>query len=174
MQGADQSPVIVGNIGAPHGVQGWVRINSYTDPLENIFSYPLLMQAGHHAEWQPLEIETYSPHGNGFIAKLANVTDRDQAALLTNAKLAVMRDDFPDLEDNEHYWADIIGLAVENQDGIALGKVADFFDTGANEVMVVRDTTSGKEHLIPYIPEMYILEVDIPAGKMRVEWDPEL
>lgn len=173
MQVAEQGPVIVGNIGAPHGVRGWVKINSYTEPKDNLFGYSLLIEVGHD-NWQPLEIETFSPHGNGFVAKLAHISDRDQAALITNSKLAVERADLPELEDDEHYWADIMGLAVVNQDNVQLGKVVDFFATGANDVVVVRDEEKGKEHLIPYVPEMFILDVDVPAGLMRVQWDPEL
>ena len=79
----------------------------------------------------------------------------------------------PDL-DGEFYWADIIGLTVYNHDNVVLGKVVDFFSAGigANDVLVVSDEV--KDHLIPYVPEMYILNVDLAAGQMQVRWDLEL
>ena len=169
---SNAEPVIVGCIGAPHGVRGWVRINSFTDPMDNLFNYQLLLETSNN-NWQPVAVEQVQPHGKSFIAKLVKVDDRDQAALITNAKLAVKRDALPDL-DGEFYWADIIGLTVYNHDNVVLGKVVDFFSAGigANDVLVVSDEV--KDHLIPYVPEMYILNVDLAAGQMQVRWDLEL
>jgi len=161
--------VVVGSIGAPHGVRGWVRINSFTDPSDNLFTYPLLLEDGNN--WKPITIEKVQPHGTCFVAKLAKIDDRDQAALITNAKIAVKREDLPALDDDEYYWNDIIGLTVYNQDEVNLGQVADFFATGANDVMVVRG--EGGEHLIPYVPEMFILEVNLESKQMKVRWDLE-
>jgi 16S rRNA processing protein RimM len=167
-------PVIVGNIGAPYGVRGWVKINSFTEPSDNLFTYPLLIDTG-RGNWQPVDIEQVKAHVGGFVAKLANVDDRDQAVLITNARLAVQRADMPDLDDKQHYWTDIMGLTVYNQDNVLLGNVVDFFATGANDVMVVRgDGDKAQEHLIPYVPEMYVLDVDLSAGQLKVRWDLEL
>jgi 16S rRNA processing protein RimM len=160
----------VGNIGAPNGVRGWVRINSFTEPADNLFTYPLLM--AHGQEWRPIEIEEVQARGGGFIAKIVGVDDRDQAALITNLKLAVQRADLPELQD-ENYWSDVMGLKVYNADQVLLGVVTDIFETGANAVLVVKNEETGKEHLIPYVPEMYVQAVDIDAGTMRVNWDPE-
>jgi 16S rRNA processing protein RimM len=165
-------PIIVGSIGAPHGIRGWVRINSFTEPSDNLFNYKLLMQSSHDT-WQHIEIEQVKPNGEIFIAKLKDVTDRDQAALITNAKLAVERDQLPDLDADQNYWADVLGLKVVNEIGIQLGIIVDIFETGANDVLVVKDEINNKEHLIPYVPEMFVLEVDLPAGTMLVRWDAE-
>lgn len=166
----DSEPVIVGSIGAPHGVRGWVRINSFTEPSDNIFTYPLLLEAGD--TWKPVEVEQVQLRNGGFTAKLVGIEDRDQAALITNVKLAVLRESMPELVD-ENYWSDVMGLTVYNEDQICLGKIVDIFETGANDVVVVKDETTGKEHLIPYVPEMYVLSVDLAAGTMQVRWDPE-
>jgi 16S rRNA processing protein RimM len=170
---SNKEPVIVGSIGAPHGVRGWVRINSFTDPIDRLFDYQLLLETNNKA-WQPLVIEKVQPHGKIFIAKLLKIDDRDQAALITNAKLAVPREQLPDL-DGEYYWADILGLTVYNHDNVVLGKAVDFFATGAgaNDVLVVRNEDDDKEFLIPYVPEMYVLDVDLAQGQMRVCWDLE-
>lgn len=110
--------------------------------------------------------------GGTFIAKLAHIADRDQAALITNAKLAVQRADLPDLED-ETYWTDMMGLSVYNQDQVLLGVVTDIFATGANDVLVVTDAQTGKEHLIPCVLEDFVLSVDLDAKRIQVQWDPE-
>jgi len=162
--------VVVGSIGAPHGVRGWVRVNSFTEPADNLFSYQLLLEAGND-NWQPIKVEKMQPHGNVFVAKLANVDDRDQAALITNAKIAVQREDLPELANDEFYWNDLMGLTVYNQDDIKLGQVVDFFATGANDVIVVRGESG--EHLIPYVPEMFILDVNLETKQIKVLWDLE-
>lgn len=162
--------VVVGKIGAPYGVRGWVKIHSFTEPLSNLFAYPLLLET-HKEGWQPIEIEQYKEHGDGYIAKFVDVEDRDQAALITNAQLAVYRESLPELEPEQYYFADLFGLKVYNQDHIELGLVVDFFATGANDVMLVQGAK--KEYLIPFVLDMYILEIDLTAKIMRVDWDAE-
>lgn len=164
--------VVVGKVGAPYGVRGWVKVHSFTEPGENLFSYPLLLEVSQQHGWQALKIEEYKPHKEGFVAKFANVQDRDQAALVTNTKLGVAREDFPELESGEFYWADLLGLMVYNQDNVKLGEIVDFFATGANDVMVVQD--GKKEHLIPYALDLFVLQIDLEQKKMLVDWDPEL
>lgn len=161
--------VVVGKIGAPYGVRGWVKVHSYTDPIDNLFGYSLLLESP-KGNWQPIKVEQFKAHGDGFVAKLAMIDDRDQAALITNAQIAVMRDALPELEEDEHYWADLHGLAVYNQEDVHLGLVVDVFATGANDVIVVQGT---KEYLIPYALGSFVLEVDLEQKIMRVDWDAE-
>lgn len=161
--------VVVGKIGAPFGVRGWVKIHSHTEPVDNIFKYQLLMQAPLNA-WRPIAIEQYKMHGDGFVAKFSTIDDRDQAALITNLELAVDRNDLPELADKQYYLNDLLGLKVYNQADIELGEVIEFFATGANEVMVVRGT---KEYLIPFVLDDYIVSIDVSAKIMRVDWDAE-
>lgn len=163
--------VVVGKIGAPYGVRGWVKIHSFTEPSDNLFGYPLLLQE-HSISWRALEIEEFKVHGDGFVAKLVGVEDRDQAALITNTEIAVLRENLPELDNEEFYWADLIGLTVFNQDNIELGKIEDYFETGANDVIVVQG--ENRSHLIPFVPDMYVLDIDLSAKQMRVQWDPEI
>lgn len=164
--------VVVGKIGAPNGVKGWFKVHSFTNPPANLFTYPLLIET-HKEGWRSVEFEAFREHGDGFVAKLAEINDRDQAALITNAQLGVTREDLPeiDTEEGEFYWADLLGLTVYNQDDIELGQLADIMVTGANDVMVVQGKK--KQHLIPLVLEIYILDVDLEAKRMRVHWDPE-
>ncbi|HSX20882.1 MAG TPA: ribosome maturation factor RimM [Gammaproteobacteria bacterium] len=162
--------VVVGKIGAPYGVRGWVKIFSFTEPLTNLFTYKLLLQAP--KELQAIAIEEFRAHGEGFVAKLVDIDDRDQAALLTNLQLVVDREDLPELETEQYYFADLIGLTVFNQDKIELGEVVEFFATGANDVMVVQ-SAKNKQYLIPFVLDEYIIAIDLPAKRMQVEWDAE-
>lgn len=163
--------VVVGKIGAPFGVRGWVKVHSFTEPTDNLFGYPLLMQ-GHANTWRAIEVEEFKVHGDGFVARLSGVEDRDQAALITNAELAVLRENLPVLDEEEFYWNDLIGLTVYNQDNLELGQVKDFFETGANNVIVVQGEKV--EHLIPFVPEMFVLDINLSTKQMHVQWDPEI
>ena len=70
----------------------------------------------------------------------------------------------------EYYWADLVGLRVETVDGVELGRIEQLFETGSNDVIVVQ---GDRERLVPYIWEQVVREVDLEAGVMRVDWDPE-
>lgn len=162
--------VVVGKIGAPYGVKGWVKVHSFTEPLANLFTYPLLIESRKEG-WKSVKIEAFKEHGDGFVAKLVEVEDRDQAALITNAQLGVTRENLPELDEEQFYLNDLIGLTVFNQDDVELGQVLDFIATGANDVMVVQGKK--KQHLVPFVLEMYILDIDLDTKRMRVDWDPE-
>ena len=164
------STVVMGSIGAPYGVQGWVKINSFADPKENIFDYPWALQKA--GAWQPVQVEQFRAHAGGYVAKLADIADRDQAALITNCKIGVAREELPDLAADQYYWNDLIGLRVCNQDDVELGEVVEIFATGANDVLVIRG--QDKDHLVPLVFDDYVLQVDLDALQMRVQWDPEI
>lgn len=166
--------IVVGKIGAPYGVRGWVKIHSFTEPLDNLFTYPLLIAAPKDT-WRAIKIDEYKMHGDGYVAKLSGIDDRDQAALITNLHLAMNREDLPELDTDQYYFNDLLGLQVYNQANIELGQVVDFFATGANDVMVVQGTVGNgkKEYLIPFVLDMYITSIDLPNKKMQVDWDAE-
>ncbi len=161
--------IVVGKIGAPYGVRGWVKLHSFTEPAENLFSYPLLLST--KGGWQTIKIEQFKAHADTFVAKVVGIEDRDQAALLTNAEVAVQRADLPSPESGEYYWADLIGLNVYNQDNVCLGQVVDFFATGANDVIVIRGEHG--EHLLPYVLDEFIVSIDLDKQRMDVHWELE-
>jgi len=166
----DPSMVELGRIGAPHGVKGWVRVHSFTDPADNILNYRQwhVYLRGHCKIIEVLEIQPQRQH---YIARLKGYEDRDSAASLTNAEFAVPRTELPPLSSGEYYWMDLIGMTVINETGETLGVIERLFETGSNDVLVVKGET--REHYIPYIPEDYVLEVNLESRIMRVSWDPE-
>ncbi len=85
--------------------------------------------------------------------------------------IAIYRDQLPPLPDGEFYWCDLIGLDVINRAGVALGKVIEVQETGANDVLVVQQ---GQQNiLIPFVIGAVVQEVDMEQGHMQVDWDPE-
>lgn len=160
--------VVMGSIGAPYGVQGWVKINSFAEPKENLFHYS--WQVERSGEWQMVEVQQYRAHAGGFVAKLVQIADRDQAALFTNCKIGVQREELPELTADQYYWADLVGMQVFTHANVILGTVVDILETGANDVLVIEGE---KEHLVPLVIGDYVKEVDLDAKRMIVEWDPE-
>lgn len=170
--------VTVGRIGAVHGVQGWVRIQSWTAPPEQIFQYQpwwLRLPEGD----RPVEVAASSVQGKRLVALLAGVNDREQAQNYAQVEIAVEAALFPSLEEGEYYWYQLEGLRVISEhEGkrSVLGCVDRLMETGANDVLVVRggrESIDNRERLIPWLPEQTIKHVDLAAGEILVDWDPD-
>ncbi len=174
--------VIMGRIVAPYGIFGWVKILPDTEAIDGLFDYDTWW-VGKDNAWQEYEIETAKVHNNVLVAKLVGVDDRDEALRCKGKQVAVPRDQLPKAGEDEYYWSDLIGLSVKNKQGIEFGKITDVFETGSNDVFVVNQDSikiesaplalnKPSERLIPFIANV-VLEVDIVARTMLVDWDAE-
>jgi 16S rRNA processing protein RimM len=162
--------VVLGHITGLHGVNGWVKVFSDTSPRDNILSYSpwLIRQPG--KEWQAITVTLGRKQGKGIVAHLQGYDDRDTARLLMGFEIAVYRNQLASLEHDEYYWADLQGLTVKTLAGQTLGIVDHLFATGANDVVVV---TGERERLIPFLQGRTIMNIDLRAGIMQVDWDPD-
>lgn len=158
----------MGRIVAPYGIRGWVKIQPFTRQPQGLLDYPE-WQVGREGQWQTRIVEIAKPHGNMVTAKLQGIDDRDQAAVLQGMQIAVSRDDFPEPGSGEYYWADLVGLEVVNEAGVALGRVTEVFETGANDVLMV---AGERERLLPFIGPV-IRQVDVAGGRITVDWDAD-
>lgn len=158
---------MLGRISGLFGVNGWVKVFSYTQPREAILDYDqwYLQQDG---AWQAAAVAEGKRHGKSVIARLAGLDDRDQAAKVVGLEIAIERDELPGAEDGTYYWADLEGMLVVHRDGRELGRVAYLLETGANDVLV---TEGERERLIPFIAEEVILDVDFDKGVISVDWE---
>ena len=166
---AESEYLVVGRVAGVYGLQGWVKIMSYTRPRESILSYTTwyIRQDKH---WIDMCLQTGRQQGKGLVACLQDVNDRESARALINADIAIVRKQLPELPDDEYYWCDLIGLSVKNQVGTSLGKVVEIYETGANDVLVIK----GEERiLIPLLMGNYVLGVDLELGQILVDWQPE-
>jgi 16S rRNA processing protein RimM len=158
---------VLGYVAAAHGINGWVRIHSLTEPREAIFEYqPWLLGDS----LQEVRVRQGQIHGKRLIALLQDTDDREQADALVHRRIAVYRDQLPELPADEYYWTDLLGLSVRLEDGRELGVIENMLATGANDVMVVRGE---RERLIPFVPGHYVKRVDLDARTVIVDWDPE-
>lgn len=161
--------VLMGRIVGVFGVDGWVKLESYTDPRPAIGRYRpwLLSLRDTEREIAPLACRA---QGKTVIARLPGVEDRDAAEALIGAEIHVPRSALPRPAPGEYYWTDLEGLAVVAVDGTPLGHVSHLFATGANDVLVVRGE---RERLIPFVLDAVVRRVDLDAGRIEVDWDPD-
>lgn len=161
----DDRVVTLGKIAGTFGVQGWVKVQSFTDPIENIFEYDnwRILQRG---EWSPIEIEDGRVTAKGVLAKLVGIDTPEDARLYVGAELGVPRSEMPQTAPGEYYWSDLEGLEARGTNGEVLGRIDHFRSTPAGDVVVVR---GGREHWIPFVKER-ILKVDLDAGYVALDW----
>jgi len=157
---------VVGRIGGPYGVKGWVHVVSYTDPASNLLEYrPWHIRR--RGRWESTELVAVKAHGDAFVAALAGIRDRDEAADYRGAEIGVDETTLPAPQENEFYWKDLIGLCVQDTEGRDLGVVVRLLETGRHDVLVVKGETG--EMLIPFV-DRYVVAVDVAGGGLTADW----
>ncbi len=176
--GDSERPVVIGRIGAAYGVQGWFRVQAFTDPMENFLDYRHC-RIGREGEWREVVFDGGRRHGKGLVAHIAGVDTPEAARELVGSEIAVPAAAMPELAPGEYYWHQLEGLQVLTTSGECLGRVDHLFATGANDVMVVKPCAGSidtRERLLPWLPEQVVLDIrqgEGPGeGEIRVDWDP--
>lgn len=171
--------ITVGKTGAPYGVRGWVKVQSFTESIENLLDYDpwyfdskgsASRTSPESAAWIEAPLQEAKIHAKGIIARFEGCDDRDAALKMGGLEIAIRRDQLPEPEKGEYYWIDLEGLEVKTLDNVSLGRVDHIEATGANDVLVVKGE---RERLIPYVMDHIVHEVNIEAGFIRVDWDPD-
>lgn len=173
---APVDPVTAGRITGVHGVKGWVKIRSFTEPPENLFSYRPWWISDRDG-WRKIDVDHCRPRQSGLVAHINGIDDRDAAQALCQRDVLVERGGFPRLGSGDYYWHDLMGLAVYSLVGgerVPLGRVTALIETGANDVLVVTgsDGPGKRERLIPYA-DPFLRRVDLGQAEIEVDWDPE-
>jgi 16S rRNA processing protein RimM len=161
-----QTLIVMGRVQGPYGVKGWIKVEPYTERAQAL---------GHFGEWwlrrengwERMALAEWAPHGPHIVARLADFSDRDTAAALRGAEIAVPREALPPTAENEFYQADLIGLEVLNRTGDRLGRVERIFGNAAHEVMSLR--WEGGERLIPFVAPV-VDGIDLEARVIHVDW----
>ncbi len=157
--------ITVGNINGLYGVQGWLKVFSYTNPISNILNYfPWQVQG------RTLKLQDGRLHSKGIIVKLDSIDERDIAASLLGSDIMVDRTQLPAAQKDEYYWNDLEGLTVINNDGINLGHVDHLLETGANDVLVVEGE---RQRMIPFVLQQVVIKVDLINRTLLVDWDAD-
>lgn len=168
--------VTLGRIAGVHGVKGWVKLHSLTRPIENLLRYRRWWITGAGRTEYQAQVLAGQPQGRGLVAQISGVDgqpieDRTLAASLIGAEIQVERAELPKLPKGRYYWIDLIGLKVENLDGVALGAVTDVTSNGPQDVLVLKDGEI--ERLIPFVAQHIVKDVDLEAGRIVCDWQRE-
>jgi 16S rRNA processing protein RimM len=167
--------VEVGRIADAWGVKGWFKVAPYSASAEALFSSRRWFAQGLGRGPLLLAIDEVRRHGDALLASAREAPDRAAAEQLKGARLFIARADFPAPAPGEYYWVDLIGLAVFNREGVALGQVQTLLANGAQDVLVVSDKGADPkpvERLIPFV-DAYIDNVDLPGRRITVDWQAD-
>jgi 16S rRNA processing protein RimM len=164
-------PVPIGRVLHSHGLGGEILVEPYLNDLtcfERLRKVAALLTDGHFQSHQVLDIRRM---GEKLLLQLEGCVSQEMARSLVGCDLCVGRDELPPPPDGDFYWFDLEGLLVYTEDGLCLGRVEEFFPTGSNDVLVVRQGV--QETLLPFIKDV-ILAVDAAQGTMHVRAIPGL
>lgn len=170
----------VGRILDAWGIKGWFKVLSHSASPEALFSskrwYLLPSEKGAKTFTGTalLCVREAKEHSGTIVASAREVDDREGAEALKGARIFVPRSSFPTADKDEYYWVDLIGLDVLNREGVALGQVTELLSTGAQTVLVIGYTQDGKaqERMVPFV-SAYVDNVDLPARRITVDWQPD-
>lgn len=160
--------IIIGRFGQSYGIKGWLKVHSFTDPIDNILQY-LPWQVQRHGQWQNVQITEGKRQGKYILVKIEGCDTPELAKTYTQSDIAIDRQQLPTLSQDEYYWSDLIGLRVINQAGIEFGTVDSLLETGANDVLVI---TGDHRRLLPYTSDV-IKQIDLVQGIIIVNWDAD-
>ena len=170
----------VGRIADAWGIKGWFKVLSHSADPEALFSskrwylQPSERGAKTFAGTVLLRVREAREHSGTVVATAQEVDDRTAAEALRGARVFVPRSSFPTASADEYYWVDLIGLAVINREGVALGVVKELLSTGPQTVLVMEYEAEGKplERMIPFV-SAYIDTVDLPGRRITVDWQAD-
>ena len=154
--------IVIGKIGAPHGVKGEIKIIPMTD-------FPERFDGMTHCyvDGKPVKIKSVRYQRKHVLMVFDGIETREAAATLTGVFVSVDRSEAMPLKDGEYYISDIIGLSVEEMDGTVLGTVRDVIRTGSNDVYVVSLPGRPEDVLVPALKKV-VREISIGDGRMVV------
>jgi 16S rRNA processing protein RimM len=185
--GIPEDLVTVGYVSGAYVIAGWVRIKPFSADADALLGARRwwLSKADSNAELRDIDMLQAKSHGGDVVAQLMGVAGRDAAEALKGYQVQIARSHFPALSDDEFYWVDLIGLAVENLQGEPLGVVADLMDNGAHPILrVVKPTLAvdaaepgaksvpPAEMLIPFV-DHFVKTVDQAGKKITVDWEQD-
>ena len=159
---AAKDRVVIGRVGAPHGVHGELRVFPLTDFPERFRDMDRV-----YAGEDLLPIAGVRYQNEKILLRFTGFDSREKAAALTGRFLSVDRADAVPLEEGEYYTFDIIGLAVRDEAGQDLGTVTEVLQTGSNDVYVVSKKGQAAQTLVPALKSV-VREIDLDVGQMVV------
>ena len=161
----------IGQIVNTFGIKGMVKVKPFTDDIRRFDKLKTVYveKNGNQTEY---EIEQVKYHKDMVLIKFKGIDKIEQAELLRNSYLTISRDSVEELEEGRYYIVDLLESEVYTDEQILLGILKDIFNTGSNDIYVVKDK-QGKQILLPSIPDV-IKEIDVENKKIIVHLLPGL
>jgi 16S rRNA processing protein RimM len=158
--------VLIGKIVGVHGLKGTNKFKSYAESLSAFYPGQSILIRDNRNRETSVELDWIKSHTGTPLIAFKGVTDRDRAEALIGAELFIPETELPELDENTHYWFELIGIEVYNTQEDYLGRITSIFPTGSNDVYVVKNKT--KEVLIPAL-ESVVIDIDLELKRMRVD-----
>jgi 16S rRNA processing protein RimM len=167
----------VARIADAWGIKGWFKVLPHSAQPEALFSskrWFLQPPGAAGGEAIRLAIREAKEHSDCVVASSEDVPDRNAAEALRGARVFVQRSSFPTAADGEYYWVDLIGLAVVNREGVALGSVRELLAGGSQTTLVLDAEEDGKaiERMVPFV-SAFVDKVDLEGRLITVDWQPD-
>jgi len=165
--------VVMGRIVGSFGVYGWVKIFPFTEFVDGLLNYPIWWLGKGEGEWREIKVIKCNVHSKILVSLLEQCSDRTAAMKLKNMLIAIPRNQLPALSssgNDGYYWEDLVGLKVVNLQSEELGSVIGIIASSSNDILQVQSLKEGEsERLIPFINKV-IVNVDIGAHQIIVDW----
>ncbi|WP_456387427.1 ribosome maturation factor RimM [Desulfolithobacter sp.] len=169
--------VLLGKVTKPHGIRGEIKVYPYSGDPAGLGLYERIWLSGESGRKISHRIVRSRVQGRFALLTLSDCTTRDQAENLAGQKLWVRRSEMPEVDEDEFYLQDLEGLQVveyveDRQDGRVIGRITGILDTGAHDILIVRD--GAREYLIPVQRDFIVsidddkVEVDLPPGLLDI------
>jgi 16S rRNA processing protein RimM len=163
----------MGHVKEAYGLQGWVRIHSYSADRLSLLDYETWWQRKADAGWRPVQLAEVAEHSGAVVARFDGVVERNGAAALRGTQIAVSRAMFAPTAEHEYYWSDLIGMQVVDRAGQVLGAVDTLQELGPHQVLEVARADGVKGNLlIPFIAQ-FIDSVSVAEKTIRVDWSED-
>jgi 16S rRNA processing protein RimM len=163
--------VIMGRVASAFGIRGWVKIQPFSEYVDSLLGYKTWYVGHENGPWRGVSVTQCEAHDKSLVAQFPDCMDRTAAEKLKGVLIAVPRSSLPEQDEDEFYWADLIGLSVINLSGELLGTVVELLETGANDVLIVRG--KGPDVLIPFLKSV-VGKVDLSEKMIHVDWLADL
>lgn len=161
----------IGQIVNTFGIKGMVKVKPFTDNIERFSNLEKIYIKNKSGQTE-YKIQEVKYHKNMVLIKFEGIENPEQADLLRNSYLIVDRETEEPLEPGRYYIVDMIGLDVFTDDNEYLGKLEDIYNTGSNDIYVVKNEL-GKQVLLPAIEDV-IKNIDMDNKKVIVHLIPGL
>ena len=168
MRSSDRN-ILLGKLGKPHGVKGFLYIHYYGEDTKNLSNYKgLFLDDG-----QAVKVEKLLLQKDRVILKFHETNSRNDSEKLRDKELFILEDSLPVLEKNQAYYFELEGFSVKNLNNVYLGKIKEILETNANDVLVIEPTKNSideKQRLVPYIKDNVVREINKKDKSLLIDW----